>query len=145
MCISKDGALQVTILALSFNIGGTPAPRIPLLSGSHPFSLGDWWETGRPPTKIFELGDWLPVLSAILGACHGATTATSAYRHKFQWTSTATRRSCLYGCILLLVSVVRGTKKTNKTPDDEIDNGTCLRETSDSNLLQSYDDLIAVL
>ena len=55
------------------------------------------------------------------------------------------RDGLVYGCILLLVSVVRGTKKTNKTPDDEVDNGTCLRETSDSNLLQSYDDLIAVL
>ena len=62
---------------------------------SHPFSPGDWWETGRPPTKIFELGDWLPVLSTILGARHGATMATSAYHRKFQlvdihWHSHAT-------------------------------------------------------
>ena len=76
----------------------------------------------------------------------GATTATSAYIIAASFSAHPQPRDGLvYCCILLLVRVVRGTKKTNKTPDDEVDNGTCLRETSDSNLLQSYDDLIAVL
>ena len=28
--------------------------------GSPPFSPGDWWETGRPPSVFGQLGDWLP-------------------------------------------------------------------------------------